>query len=200
MEFLRSVLEPAGNEVSQTISRQPFSGGIPVWIVYGGFCSREELRKRRWRVAVRRCLEYSETQRRRAEPPRSFRKTRSSCAIRFPGGLTLALCGVLRGSGRHGFEPRQENALPGVCESAGKLEVGDRLDRRQVQDFRGKRVRRSWRSAFALSGRGAGRAPSWGASATARFIFRFWRTCAARTFSWCRRAPSRWTITCWNCC
>ena len=39
----------------------------------------------RWRVAGRRCLEYTETQRRRAEPPESSRKIRFSSSKLFRG-------------------------------------------------------------------------------------------------------------------
>jgi len=43
-------------------------------------CSKEELQKPRWRVAVRRCLEFSRAQRWRAEPLLGFRTIRPSFA------------------------------------------------------------------------------------------------------------------------
>jgi hypothetical protein len=48
-------------------------------------CSSEELRMPRWRVAGRRCLEYSKTQRVRAEPLGRFRKIQFSSSKLFPG-------------------------------------------------------------------------------------------------------------------
>ena len=48
----------------------------------------------RWRAVVRRCLEYSLAQRRRAELPECFRKTLSSYARPFRAGPTAARCGV----------------------------------------------------------------------------------------------------------
>src|SRR5262245_28986958 len=75
---------------SRTISRRPSSRGIPGSERSSGSCSSEELRKPRWRVAGRRCLEYSEAQRRRAEPPRGSRRTRFSSATPFRGENTAA--------------------------------------------------------------------------------------------------------------
>jgi len=43
---------------------------------------QEELQKPRWRVAVRRCLEFSRAQRWRAEPLQGFRTIRPSFARR----------------------------------------------------------------------------------------------------------------------
>ncbi len=57
-----------------------FSGGIPGLIESSGSCSKEELQKPRWRVAVRRCLEFSRAQRWRAEPLLGFRTIRPSFA------------------------------------------------------------------------------------------------------------------------
>ena len=87
-----------------------------------GSCSSKELRKPRWRVAVRRCLEFSETQRRRAELPSSFRKTRSSFARRFRGAAYAAPCGVRRGRLQELERRRRSERIA-------------RLDRRQIQDF-----------------------------------------------------------------
>ena len=75
-------------------SRERFSGGTRALVVFGGNCSSVEQRKRRWREAARRCLDFSETQRRRVELPSIFRKTRSSFARHFPGARMLAPCGV----------------------------------------------------------------------------------------------------------
>src|SRR5258708_16448816 len=50
-----------------------------------GNCFDKELQMPRWRVAVRRCLEYSRTQRWRAELLGRFRTTRFSSAPRFRG-------------------------------------------------------------------------------------------------------------------
>ena len=52
----------------------------PRLVKSSGICSSEELQKPRWRVAVRRCLEFSRAQRRRAEPLLGFRTTRPSFA------------------------------------------------------------------------------------------------------------------------
>jgi hypothetical protein len=54
----------------------PFSGVTPVLIKSSGLCFKEELQKPRWRVAVRRCLEFSRAQRWRAEPLFGFRTIR----------------------------------------------------------------------------------------------------------------------------
>ena len=78
------------------ISRRLSSGGILDWLVFAGTCFREEQRKPRWRVAVRRCSEFSETQRRRADPPSCFRKTKSSFALRLRVKRMPGPCGVLR--------------------------------------------------------------------------------------------------------
>ena len=100
----------------------------------------------------------------------------------------LAPCGVRGDADRPEFE-RAESCRSQRC--ARKLELGgDRLDRREIQDFLRAARPRSWRERICgLSGREARAKPSWGDSATARFIFRFWRMCAARTFSWC--SPAR---------
>ena len=52
----------------------------PGLIKSSGSCSKEELQKPRWRVAVRRCLEFSRAQRWRAEPLLGFRTIRPSFA------------------------------------------------------------------------------------------------------------------------
>src|SRR5215470_5646879 len=57
-----------------------------------GRCSEEELQKPRWRVAVRRCLEFSRAQRWRAEPLWGFRTTRPSSARRSRERGMLAGC------------------------------------------------------------------------------------------------------------
>ena len=58
------------------ISSGPFSGVTPVLRKSSGLCFTEELQKPRWRVAVRRCLEFSRAQRWRAEPLLGFRTIR----------------------------------------------------------------------------------------------------------------------------
>jgi len=62
--------------VFRMTSSGPFSGVTPVLIRSSGPCSNEELKKPRWRVAVRRCLEFSRAQRWRAEPLLGFRTIR----------------------------------------------------------------------------------------------------------------------------
>ena len=59
-----------------TILSGLFSGVTPVLIKSNGLCFKEELQKPRWRVAVRRCLEFSRAQRWRAEPLFGFRMIR----------------------------------------------------------------------------------------------------------------------------
>src|ERR1019366_4191970 len=65
--------------------RPPFFPGIPDWLRSNGNCFGKELQGPRWRVAVRRRLEYSRTQRWRAELLGRFRTTRFSSAARFQG-------------------------------------------------------------------------------------------------------------------
>src|SRR5437899_5387991 len=65
------------------ISSGRFSGGIPGLIASSRNCSKEELQKPRWRVAVRRCLEFSRAQRWRAEPLSGFRTNKPSFAKQF---------------------------------------------------------------------------------------------------------------------
>ena len=60
------------------ISRGLFSAAIRDSEKFGTDCSSEEPRMPRWRVAGRRCLEYSKTQRVRVEPLERFRKIRFS--------------------------------------------------------------------------------------------------------------------------
>src|SRR5437667_5570487 len=62
------------------ISSDRFSSVIPGLIKSSGNCSKEELQRPRWRVAVRRCLEFSRAQRWRAEPLLGFRTIRPSFA------------------------------------------------------------------------------------------------------------------------
>ena len=76
---------------SRTISRVPFSAVIRDLEKSGPDCSSEEPQMPRWRVAGRRCLEYSETQRRRAEPLVRSRKIRFSSWKPFPGKNMAAL-------------------------------------------------------------------------------------------------------------
>src|SRR5580765_1307928 len=59
------------------------SSSIPVWLKSNGFCFKTELQKPCWRVAVRRCLEFSRAQQRRAEPLLGFRSIRPSFARLF---------------------------------------------------------------------------------------------------------------------
>ena len=54
-------------------------------------CSSEEPQMPRWRVAGRRCSEYSETQRRRAEPLVRSRKIRFSSLKPYPGKTMAVL-------------------------------------------------------------------------------------------------------------
>ena len=73
---------------SRTTLRLLFSPGIPDWLRSSGSCFGKELQGPRWRVAVRRCLEYSKTQRRRAELLGRFRRTRFLSARLFRGQST----------------------------------------------------------------------------------------------------------------
>jgi hypothetical protein len=67
----------------RTILSGPFSGVTPDLIKSRGLCFEEELQKPRWRVAVRRCLEFFRAQRWRAELLWAFRTTRLSFARHF---------------------------------------------------------------------------------------------------------------------
>src|SRR5260370_33462043 len=62
----------------RTILRGRFSGGIAGLIKSSGSCSKEELQKPRWRVAVRRGLVVSRAPRGGAAPPSGFRRTKPS--------------------------------------------------------------------------------------------------------------------------
>ena len=59
----------------------------------------------RWRVAGRRCSEYSETQRVRAEPLVRFRKIRFSSSKPYPGkGIAVPWVGLPRRTDLHTAE------------------------------------------------------------------------------------------------
>ena len=89
---LRSVLEPAGNALERFRGArfQPPSATRRNPI---GIAQARSRRMPRWRVAGRRCLEYSETQRRRAEPLGRSRKIRFSSSKPFPGKSMAARLG-----------------------------------------------------------------------------------------------------------
>src|ERR1700748_1092422 len=64
-------------------SRPPYSGVTLVSHLSRGTCFEQELQKPCWRVAVRRCLEFSRAQRWRAEPLLGSQATRLSFAQQF---------------------------------------------------------------------------------------------------------------------
>ena len=78
-----------------TISKDPFFGVTPVLLKSSGPCSNEELEKPRWRVAVRRWLEFSRAQRWRAEPLLGFRTIRPLFARHSRATGTFVKCRAL---------------------------------------------------------------------------------------------------------
>src|SRR6201982_838271 len=62
------------------ILKKRSSSSTPVWLKSNGICFKTELQTPGWRVAVRRCLEFSRAQLRRAEPLLGFRTIRLSFA------------------------------------------------------------------------------------------------------------------------
>src|SRR5690348_1216559 len=77
------------------ILRGRCSGTIPGLIKSSGFCSKKERQKPRWRVAVRRCLEFSRAQRWRAEPLLGFRTIRPLFARHSRATGTFVKCRAL---------------------------------------------------------------------------------------------------------
>ncbi len=185
---------PQGGRLSNDFEAAVFRRHPRLGSYSRGLCSSEELRKRRWRVAVRRCLEYSETQRRRAEPPGSFRKTRSSFARRFRAGRMPALCGVAESDRELSAREKRFRS----CDRGNR--AVDRLDRRKIQDFYGQRVPAARAAHLRLSGRGAGRRQA-GPLQRRRDLFPDSGKRPRRgRFRGAAVLPIRWTGTCWNCC
>jgi 4-diphosphocytidyl-2-C-methyl-D-erythritol kinase len=77
IKFCALCWSPQAGALSNDLSG-PSSSGTRFWAVSSGNCFGVERRMLRWRVAVRRCLDCSETQRRRVEPPIGFRTKRFS--------------------------------------------------------------------------------------------------------------------------
>ena len=87
MRFCALCWSPQGGALSNDFEAAVFPG-IPDWLRSRGSCFSKEPQRPRWRVAVRRCLESINTQRRRAGLPERFRKIRFFSARLFRGRST----------------------------------------------------------------------------------------------------------------
>src|SRR5215467_3637188 len=93
------------------------SGGIPGLVKSSGSCFKKERQKPRWRVAVRRCLEFSRAQRWRAEPLLGFRTIRPSSArlSRATGTLVECISWDKTACARSGIFLQRLHRIEAVC-------------------------------------------------------------------------------------